>query len=106
MNSSTSTISKGTPKSCWFDDQDEAVLLSCEATLTEGLPRCVLGALIKSKHGHIFSASAVSQTKKMMKDIANDIGFMPIQMVLEKDSLLMKAVELHHSASAAHTIDC
>ncbi|XP_030502530.2 uncharacterized protein LOC115717688 [Cannabis sativa] len=48
----------------------------------------------------------MTETKKMMKDIANDIGFMPIQMVLEKDSLLMKAVELHHSASAAHTIDC
>ncbi|KAK9084708.1 hypothetical protein Sjap_025119 [Stephania japonica] len=34
-----------------------------------------------------------AETKKMMLAMANGLGFLPVQMVLEQDSLLMKAVE-------------
>ncbi|KMT02520.1 hypothetical protein BVRB_9g204600 [Beta vulgaris subsp. vulgaris] len=34
-----------------------------------------------------------AETKRMMLAVANGLGFLPVQMVLEKDSLLKKAVE-------------
>ncbi|KAG8640522.1 uncharacterized protein LOC110608286 [Manihot esculenta] len=39
------------------------------------------------------------ETKQMMLAMANGLGFLPVQMVLEEDSLLKKAVE-RESASA------
>ncbi|EEF33415.1 conserved hypothetical protein [Ricinus communis] len=35
----------------------------------------------------------MTETKRMLLAMANGIGLLPIQMVLEKDSLLKKAVE-------------
>ncbi|XP_062075983.1 uncharacterized protein LOC133780124 [Humulus lupulus] len=49
------------------------------------------------KDGVVSLKEYMAETKEMMMAIANEIGFMPIQMVLEKDSLLMKAVEREHS---------
>ncbi|KMT02519.1 hypothetical protein BVRB_9g204590 [Beta vulgaris subsp. vulgaris] len=42
-----------------------------------------------------------AETKRMMLAVANGLGFLPIQMVLEEDSLLKKAVELELAKIAA-----
>ncbi|KAI3509631.1 hypothetical protein L1887_25055 [Cichorium endivia] len=34
-----------------------------------------------------------AETKRMMLDMANDFGFLPVQMILDEDSFLKKAVE-------------
>ncbi|KAI3509632.1 hypothetical protein L1887_25056 [Cichorium endivia] len=34
-----------------------------------------------------------AETKRMMLDMANDLGFLPVQMILDEDSFLKKAVE-------------
>ncbi|KAK4275951.1 hypothetical protein QN277_018961 [Acacia crassicarpa] len=41
------------------------------------------------------------ETKKMMIAMANGIGFVPLQMVLEPDSLLLKAVQRESMPSLA-----
>ncbi|XP_028801327.1 uncharacterized protein LOC114756549 [Neltuma alba] len=41
------------------------------------------------------------ETKKMMIAMANGIGFVPLQMVLEADSLLLKAVQRESMAPLA-----
>ncbi|AES78123.1 uncharacterized protein [Medicago truncatula] len=41
------------------------------------------------------------ETKQMMLAMADGMGFMPIQMVLEKDSILKKAVEREYNNVAA-----
>ncbi|KAK9226122.1 hypothetical protein WN943_011169 [Citrus x changshan-huyou] len=41
------------------------------------------------------------ETKQMMLAMANGLGFLPVQMVLEEDSFLMKAVEKEFTAKAA-----
>ncbi|CAN6708020.1 unnamed protein product [Malus baccata var. baccata] len=40
-----------------------------------------------------------AETKRMMLAMANGLGFLPVQMVLEEDSLLRKAVEKEHSSA-------
>ncbi|KAM1373426.1 hypothetical protein ACFX2I_024129 [Malus domestica] len=40
-----------------------------------------------------------AETKRMMLAMANGMGFLPVQMVLEEDSLLRKAVEKEHSSA-------
>ncbi|KAL9453760.1 hypothetical protein AB3S75_009380 [Citrus x aurantiifolia] len=42
-----------------------------------------------------------AETKQMMLAMANGLGFLPVQMVLEEDSFLMKAVEKEFTAKAA-----
>ncbi|PON56086.1 Parvalbumin [Trema orientale] len=42
-----------------------------------------------------------SETKRMMLAMANGLGFLPVQMVLEEDSFLKKAVERESSKVAA-----
>ena len=42
-----------------------------------------------------------AETKRMMLAMANGMGFLPLQMVLEEDSLLKKAVERESSKVAA-----
>ncbi|KAJ4848540.1 hypothetical protein Tsubulata_050941 [Turnera subulata] len=42
-----------------------------------------------------------AETKQMMLAIANGMGFLPVQMVLEEDSLLRKAVERESSKLGA-----
>ena len=44
-----------------------------------------------------------AETKSMMVAMANGMGFLPVQMVLEEDSLLKKAVERESSKVAAWT---
>ncbi|GJX05207.1 EF-hand domain pair containing protein [Tanacetum coccineum] len=34
-----------------------------------------------------------AETKRMMLDMANDLGFLPVQMILDEDSFLKKAVD-------------
>lgn len=41
------------------------------------------------------------ETKRMMLAMVNGLGFLPVQMVLEQDSLLMKAVERESTKVAA-----
>ena len=41
----------------------------------------------------------MEETKKMMLGMASGMGLLPVQMILEEDSLLMKAVEREYSAS-------
>ena len=41
-----------------------------------------------------------TETKRMMLAMANGLGFLPVQMVLEEDSLLKKAVERETSKVA------
>ncbi|PON48483.1 Parvalbumin [Parasponia andersonii] len=41
-----------------------------------------------------------SETKRMMLAMANGLGFLPVQMVLEEDSFLKKAVERESSKVA------
>ena len=41
------------------------------------------------------------ETKRMMLAVANGLGFLPVQMVLEQDSLLKKAVERELAKIAA-----
>ncbi|KAL5993258.1 hypothetical protein ACLOJK_014181 [Asimina triloba] len=40
-----------------------------------------------------------AETKEMMLAMANGLGFLPVQMVLEEDSFLKKAVELERELS-------
>ncbi|CAN6571490.1 unnamed protein product [Malus baccata var. baccata] len=40
-----------------------------------------------------------AETKRMMLAMANGMGFLPVQMVLEEDSFLRKAVEKEHSSA-------
>ncbi|XP_009365168.2 uncharacterized protein LOC103955029 [Pyrus x bretschneideri] len=40
-----------------------------------------------------------AETKRMMLAMANGMGFLPVQMVLEEDSLLKKAVEKERSSA-------
>ncbi|KAM1164720.1 hypothetical protein ACFX13_024825 [Malus domestica] len=40
-----------------------------------------------------------AETKRMMLAMANGMGFLPVQMVSEEDSLLRKAVEKEHSSA-------
>ncbi|XP_010270114.1 PREDICTED: uncharacterized protein LOC104606544 [Nelumbo nucifera] len=42
-----------------------------------------------------------AETKRMMLAMANGLGFLPVQMVLEEDSLLRKAVERKLAQAAA-----
>ncbi|XP_022759869.1 uncharacterized protein LOC111306227 [Durio zibethinus] len=42
-----------------------------------------------------------AETKRMMIAMANGMGFLPVQMVLEEGSFLMKAVELESTKLAA-----
>lgn len=42
-----------------------------------------------------------TETKQMMLAMADGMGFMPIQMVLEEDSILKKAVETEYNKFAA-----
>ncbi|XP_010270113.1 PREDICTED: uncharacterized protein LOC104606543 [Nelumbo nucifera] len=42
-----------------------------------------------------------AETKRMMLAMANGLGFLPVQMVLEEDSFLKKAVEWESSKVAA-----
>lgn len=42
-----------------------------------------------------------AETKRMMLAMANGMGFLPVQMVLEEDSFLKKAVERESSKLAA-----
>ncbi|XP_022759870.1 uncharacterized protein LOC111306228 [Durio zibethinus] len=42
-----------------------------------------------------------AETKRMMIAMANGMGFLPVQMVLEEGSFLMKAVELESAKLAA-----
>ncbi|EXB78674.1 hypothetical protein L484_004039 [Morus notabilis] len=42
-----------------------------------------------------------AETKRMMLAMANGMGFLPLQMVLEEDSLLKKAVERESNKIAA-----
>ncbi|KAB1219573.1 hypothetical protein CJ030_MR3G011167 [Morella rubra] len=41
------------------------------------------------------------ETKRMMLAVANGVGFLPVQMVLEEDSFLKKAVEREYSTRVA-----
>ncbi|KAL3714660.1 hypothetical protein ACJRO7_006549 [Eucalyptus globulus] len=42
-----------------------------------------------------------AETKRMMLAVADDLGFLPVQMVLEEDSFLKKAVERELTKVAA-----
>ncbi|MED6137678.1 hypothetical protein PIB30_067167 [Stylosanthes scabra] len=42
------------------------------------------------------------ETKKMMLAMANGLGSLPVQMALEHDSLLLKAVKREYSYAASH----
>ena len=42
-----------------------------------------------------------AETKRMMLAMANGLGFLPVQMVLEEDSFLKKAVEFESTKLAA-----
>lgn len=42
-----------------------------------------------------------AETKRMMLAVADGLGFLPVQMVLEEDSLLMMAVERDSTKEAA-----
>ncbi|KAK6919272.1 EF-hand domain [Dillenia turbinata] len=42
-----------------------------------------------------------AEMKQMMLAMANDLGFLPVQMALEEDSFLKKAVELESTKTAA-----
>ncbi|KAJ8642523.1 hypothetical protein MRB53_004275 [Persea americana] len=45
------------------------------------------------RSGYVDKEEFRAETKKMMLAMANGLGFLPVQMVLEEDSLLKKAVE-------------
>ncbi|XP_062150469.1 uncharacterized protein LOC133859160 [Alnus glutinosa] len=61
------------------------------------LARCVYDSLFMQfdhdSNGAIDLEEFKEETKKMMLAMANNIGFLPIQMALEEDSFLKKAVE-------------
>ncbi|CAI9294836.1 unnamed protein product [Lactuca saligna] len=44
-----------------------------------------------------------AETKRMMLDMANDLGFLPVQMILDEDSFLKKAVEREFTKLQSNT---
>ncbi|PON56084.1 Parvalbumin [Trema orientale] len=48
--------------------------------------------------GEVGLEEYMAETKKIMLSVANGLGFMPVKMVLEDDSLLMGAVDRESSA--------
>uniref|UniRef100_A0A803PFE8 Uncharacterized protein n=1 Tax=Cannabis sativa TaxID=3483 RepID=A0A803PFE8_CANSA len=70
MKAEATIIMQGTPKSYWFDDQEETIILNCDATITEGLPRCGVGALIRSKQGLVLGATAISRSDFLLVPMA------------------------------------
>lgn len=65
----------------------------------------VYGSLFKlfdhDSNGTVDLQEFESETKRMMIAMANGLGVVPIQMVLEKDSFLKKAVDLECTGSVA-----
>ncbi|KAL4555439.1 hypothetical protein LXL04_038058 [Taraxacum kok-saghyz] len=47
----------------------------------------------RDSNGTVDMEEFKAETKRMMLDIANDLGFLPVQMILDEDSFLKKAVE-------------
>ncbi|KAK4751681.1 hypothetical protein SAY87_020479 [Trapa incisa] len=47
----------------------------------------------RDSNGSVDLEEFKAETKRMMLGMASGLGFLPVQMVLEEDSLLMKAVE-------------
>lgn len=47
----------------------------------------------RDSNGSVDLEEFKAETKRMMLGMANGLGFLPVQMVLEEDSLLKKAVE-------------
>ncbi|KAL5581752.1 hypothetical protein UlMin_014194 [Ulmus minor] len=48
----------------------------------------------RDSNGKVDLEEFEAETKRMMLAMANGLGFLPVQMVLEEDSFLKKAVEL------------
>ncbi|XP_068335018.1 uncharacterized protein [Pyrus communis] len=46
-----------------------------------------------------------AETKRMMLAMANGMGFLPVQMLLEEDSFLKKAVEKEYSGTKVYAAD-
>ncbi|XP_010252634.1 PREDICTED: uncharacterized protein LOC104594158 [Nelumbo nucifera] len=55
--------------------------------------RALFGRFDRDSNGAVDLEEFKAETKQMMLAMANGLGFLPIQMVLEEDSFLKKAVE-------------
>lgn len=64
--------------------------------IPESSPRSMapcLSSFDRDSNGSVDLEEFKAETKRMMLGMASGLGFLPVQMVLEDDSLLKKAVE-------------
>ncbi|RWR71858.1 hypothetical protein CKAN_00004200 [Cinnamomum micranthum f. kanehirae] len=76
----------------WIDDRFANLDIDHDGFLSYGEMMKELKSL-RVLETHFGVDVVQAETKQMMLAMANGLGFLPVQMVLEEDSLLKKAVE-------------
>ncbi|EXB80813.1 hypothetical protein L484_020067 [Morus notabilis] len=82
-----------------IESDDTGTVLKNDPAKDDEVYRSLFSQFDHDSDGAVSLAEYTAETKKMMVAIADGLGFSPVQMILEDDSFLKRAVERKHSST-------